>query len=73
MEIEESYQFDGKKEITLLSIESLMPNLIKRKLRFRQNAENADEDERIIIHLQYLTWPDHGAPDEQEYKIIGKI
>ena len=31
------------------------------------------DEERTIVHLQYLTWPDHGAPEESDYKIIGKI
>ena len=28
---------------------------------------------RYVTHLQYLTWPDHGAPEEQDYKIIANI
>lgn len=28
---------------------------------------------RIVTQLQYLTWPDHGAPDEQDYNIVEKI
>jgi receptor-type tyrosine-protein phosphatase gamma len=53
-----------------------MPNLLKRKIRVRNlapGAEEAEEEERIVVHLQYLTWPDHGAPDESDNKIIGKI
>lgn len=23
--------------------------------------------------MQYLAWPDHGAPEESDYKIIGKL
>lgn len=29
--------------------------------------------DREVTHLQYLTWPDHGAPEEQDYKIIASI
>lgn len=42
-----------------------MPNLIKRKLLLGNS--------RTVTHLQYLSWPDHGAPEEQDYIIIGKI
>ena len=28
---------------------------------------------RVVTQLQYLTWPDHGAPEEQDYKIIKTI
>lgn len=28
---------------------------------------------RIVTQLQYLTWPDWGAPEEQDYKIIKTI
>ena len=44
-----------------MSVESLMPNLIKRKILVQ---------EREVCHLQYLTWPDHGAPEEQDFKIV---
>lgn len=26
-----------------------------------------------MVQLQYMTWPDHGAPDESDNKIIAKI
>ena len=54
-----------------MSVESIMPNLIKRKIRI-QNLERVSE-ERTLVHLQYLTWPDHGAPEESDNKVIGKI
>jgi len=48
-----------------------MPNLIKRKIKVL--SLNGSEEERVIIHIQYMTWPDHGAPDESDNKIIAKI
>lgn len=26
-----------------------------------------------MCHLQYLTWPDHGAPEEQDFKIVASL
>ena len=26
-----------------------------------------------MIHLQYLAWPDYGAPESQDFKVIGRI
>ena len=49
-----------------------MPNLIKRKIRI-QSLHGPVEEERIVVQLQYMTWPDHGAPDEADNKIIAKI
>ena len=42
-----------------------MPNLIKRKFLIGEN--------NFITHLQYLSWPDHSAPEEKEYSIISHI
>ena len=47
-----------------------MPNLIKRKLEISNSSNNVT---RVITQLQYLTWPDHGAPEEQDFKIIETI
>lgn len=66
--------FDSDKEVLLVSVESLMPNLIKRRLQLtRKDANGQIVDSRIVTQLQYLTWPDFGAPEEQDYKIIRTI
>ena len=63
--------FDAGKEVLLLSVESLMPNLIKRRLQLTtKDQEGAVLSTRIVTQLQYLTWPDFGAPEEQDYKIV---
>jgi len=69
MQIEEFISFKDSLTITLISVESLMPNLIKRKIRLQKK----DEEDRIVIHLQYMAWPDHGAPDETDNKVMAKI
>ncbi len=43
-------------KVTLQSVESIMPNLIKRKLLIN--------DQKVVTQIQYLEWPDHGAPEE---------
>jgi protein tyrosine phosphatase len=48
-----------------------MPNLLRRKFTIH-SIENPT-DIRTIVHMQYLAWPDHGAPEESDYKIIGRI
>ena len=63
-DVEEGVKFDNS-QVILKSVESIMPNLIKRKIMIGK--------ERIVTHLQYLAWPDHGAPEEQDYKIIATI
>lgn len=64
-EVGDCLEYDeGALKITLVSVESLMPNLIKRKLLVKDQE---------VCHLQYLTWPDHGAPEEQDYKIIASL
>ena len=45
----------GDIEVTLVSEEEVLPNLIKRVMTV---------DNRTLTQLQYLTWPDHGAPEE---------
>ena len=51
-----------------------MPNLIKRKMQLRViDSKGQVSKTRIVTQLQYLTWPDHGAPEEQDYKIIKTI
>jgi len=62
-EVGDSLDFD-QFTVTLVSVESIMPNLIKRKLMIGEDN---------ITHLPYLTWPDHGAPEEPDYKLIGSI
>lgn len=27
----------------------------------------------MVTHLQYLSWPDHGAPEETDFVIISRI
>jgi protein tyrosine phosphatase len=71
LEIEEKFTFESSYEISLISVESVMPNLIKRKIKIQSMDGNAEE--RLVVHLQYMTWPDHGAPDESDNKIISKI
>lgn len=65
MEVEDVVEFDDT-YVRLVSVESIMPNLIKRKLLL-------GEEQREITHVQYLTWPDHGAPEEQDFAIIAVI
>ena len=51
-----------------------MPNLIKRKMQLRViDSKGQVSKTRIVTQLQYLTWPHHGAPEEQDYKIIKTI
>ena len=61
--------FDIDKVVSLISVEQLMPNLIKRKFEI----SNPQGISRVVTQLQYLTWPDHGAPEEQDFKIIESI
>lgn len=51
--------------ITLLAVEQLMTSLIKRSFQM--------SDGRLVTQVQYLAWPDHGAPEEHDYKIITGI
>ena len=43
-----------------------MPQLIKRKLKLIKS----DEAVREIIMMNYLRWPDHGAPEQTDFQII---
>ncbi len=53
-EVGEGLEFDGK-VVTLVSEEEVLPNLIKRVLMI---------EDQSVTQIQYLTWPDHGAPEE---------
>ena len=48
-----------------------MTNLIKRKLKFVNKTLN--KEVREIIQLNYLSWPDHGAPEQSDYQIIKSL
>ncbi|CDW79453.1 protein tyrosine phosphatase [Stylonychia lemnae] len=68
-EVEESFTFEESGlQVTLISVESIMPNLIQRKIKIINI-----EEERFMIHLQYLAWPDYGAPEATDFKIVGQI
>ena len=69
-EIQENEQqtgiiFDDDKEVSLVSVEQIMPNLIKRKMRLTQkDLQNGQVlNSRFVTQLQYLSWPDHDVPD----------
>jgi len=47
-----------------------MPNLYKRTIRINNIAQRKT---REVTHYQYSTWPDHGAPEEADYKVISNI
>lgn len=70
-EVGESFSFDESGQVikvTLISSESLIKNLIRRKLKImnEMNGEMLQE----VIQLNYLSWPDHGAPEQTDYQII---
>lgn len=44
-----------------------MPNLIKRKFLIRSKGK---AEQQVVIHLQNLSWPDHGTPEEEDCSII---
>ena len=48
-----------------------MQNLIRRKLKIIDISK--DKEIREIIMLNYLSWPDHGAPEITDYEIIQKL
>ena len=45
-----------------------MKNLIRRKLQIVQ-----EDCVRDVVQLNYLSWPDHGAPEARDYQIIEKL
>ena len=74
VEVGESVKFsesESQFSATLISSESLMKNLIKRKLRITNDSEDSEIGE--LIQLHYLSWPDHGAPEACDYQIIEKL
>lgn len=50
-----------------MSVESLMPNLIKRKFVIKAKGR---AESQVVIHLQNLSWPDHGTPEEEDCAIL---
>jgi hypothetical protein len=50
-------------QIILISCESLMKNLIRRKLKIIADGKEMHE----VIQLNYLSWPDHGAPEVTDF------
>ena len=75
-ETQQGFIFDYNKEVTLVSIETVMPNLIRRKFKIVDRSSPVNKSKnltRIVTQLQYLTWPDHGAPEEQDFKILGTL
>lgn len=48
-----------------------MQNLIRRKLQIINKS--LVREEREIVQLNYLSWPDHGAPEQADYMIIKKL
>ena len=50
-------------------------SLIKRTfdLKFHNNQTQETEVKKNIVHLQYVTWPDFGVPEEGDYKVIDEI
>jgi len=63
-EVGESLRFEENgqvMQIILMSCESVMANLIRRKLKIINVTE--DRELREVIQLNYLSWPDHGAPE----------
>ena len=73
-EVGESLTFEESGQtiqIILKSSESLMENLIRRRLIIINQTENIEL--REVIQLNYLSWPDHGAPEPSDYLIIQKL
>ena len=71
-EVGESFQFEENNkqmQIILISCESLMKSLIRRKLKIIADGKELHE----VIQLNYLSWPDHGAPEVTDFQIIRKL
>lgn len=47
-----------------------MPNLIKRKFVIKVKGKS---ESQVVIHLQNLSWPDHGTPEEEDCAILRTI
>lgn len=73
-EVGESINFnehDMTYQVTLMSTESIMKNLIRRRLQIFNATEEREIGE--VIQMNYLSWPDHGAPEQRDYQIIEKL
>jgi len=70
-EAQEGLIFDSKKEVRLVSVDLLIPNLIKRKFIIKTKDSKSPSSE--VTQLQYLSWPDHGAPEEEDFTILRTI
>eukprot|EP00347_Sterkiella_histriomuscorum_P023299 403335178 len=70
-EIGEYFEFEDS-GITLILNEQdeVMPNLIQRKIKI---INQLTQEERQIVHLQYLAWPDYGSPEPSDFNIVAKI
>ena len=57
------YTFDHNSLVVqLISEEVLMPGLIRRQFKINQS--------QVLTQLQYETWPDHGAPEQKDFKLM---
>lgn len=50
-----------------------MKSLIRRKFKMVKVAGQESEVIQEIIQLNYLSWPDHGAPEMTDYQIIQQL
>lgn len=41
-----------------------------RELKIKSKITN---EERTLTHYNFLTWPDFGTPDEEDYEVIDDI
>ena len=73
-EVGESLSFNENGQVikvTLMSSESMIKSLIRRKLQITNEDTNSLIQE--VIQLNYLSWPDHGAPEQTDYQIIHSL